>query len=99
MDCHLKVTADNIVLFEFDHTRDKNYNVSAMTTMRDTKFQEEIAKCELLCANCHRIRTHKQRLDGRIKPSGGRPRKLSPDGTQANTRPLSADALPSLLLG
>lgn len=49
--------SDPIVL-EFDHVADKKFNVSAR--LRDgSSFQflkDEIAKCEVRCANCHRRR-------------------------------------------
>lgn len=53
---------DPIVL-EFDHLiqEEKTINVSLM--LRDYKWEkikQEIDKCEVVCANCHRIRTAKQ---------------------------------------
>lgn len=50
--------ADPIVL-EFDHVRGtKKGNISRMLcTATWSKIQEEIAKCELRCANCHRRKT------------------------------------------
>lgn len=48
-------------VMDFDH-RDpskKKENVASMTTNYSlTMVKEEIAKCDLVCANCHRIRTH-----------------------------------------
>lgn len=75
-ECHLKVTPENLCVFEFDHTRDKKYDISAMTTLKDEKFNEEIEKCVLVCSNCHRIRT--LRDGGYSRPPknpAGRPRK------------------------
>lgn len=108
-ECHLKVTPENMCVFEFDHTRDKKYNVSQMTSMRDTLFHEEIEKCVLLCSNCHRIRT--LRGNGYSKPArkpAGRPRKVQPhtaptpasldESTQSIQLP-TTDTFPSLLLG
>lgn len=49
---------------EWDHTgTDKEFNVSVMVhnTCSIEKIMREIAKCELVCANCHKIRTHKRR--------------------------------------
>jgi len=47
---------------EFDHLPEfeKSYDISAMVDRRFAwdKIQEEMAKCEVVCANCHRIRTH-----------------------------------------
>jgi 5-methylcytosine-specific restriction endonuclease McrA len=51
--------SDPIVL-EFDHVRgDKKYDVSFIVVqgMSIAKLEEEIAKCEVVCANCHRRRT------------------------------------------
>lgn len=50
---------DDPLVLEFDHLQDKQYNVSSM--MRDfvwVKILQEIAKCEVVCANCHRKRTY-----------------------------------------
>lgn len=52
-------------LFDFDHRnpKEKQFQISqthlALATLRD-----EAKKCDLVCANCHRMRTHKQRCSG-----------------------------------
>jgi 5-methylcytosine-specific restriction endonuclease McrA len=50
--------ADPVVL-EFDHLRDKVRSISALVTAKVpwAKIEAEIAKCEVVCANCHRRRT------------------------------------------
>lgn len=52
--------ADPIVL-EFDHRdpRTKECNVSSMLTGSLAHLQSEIAKCDVVCANCHSRRTAK----------------------------------------
>ena len=51
---------DNHIVLDFDHLRDKKYNISRM--IHDgfswAAIKKEIAKCEVVCANCHRVRTH-----------------------------------------
>lgn len=44
---------------DFDHTEDnKEFNISSRSTWgMGEKMIKEMAKCELVCANCHRIRT------------------------------------------
>lgn len=44
-------------VLEFDHLRDKRMNVANMLTWSLKALMAEIAKCEVVCANCHRIRT------------------------------------------
>jgi hypothetical protein len=49
---------------EYDHLRDKVLNVSSMTHSKrcgPRRVIEEIAKCDLVCANCHRIRSIRRR--------------------------------------
>jgi hypothetical protein len=49
--------SDPIVL-EFDHVADKEFAVSAGLRERNWgAVLREIAKCEVVCANCHRRRT------------------------------------------
>ena len=50
----------DIVVLEFDHVRGKkSHDVNRMLS-KDyswTKIEEEIVKCDVRCANCHRRRT------------------------------------------
>ena len=49
------------VVLEFDHLRDKKFGIS--NGIRNNNWQDvldEIAKCEVVCANCHRRRTAKR---------------------------------------
>ena len=52
---------DDPIILEFDHVRGKK--LTHVTKLaRDNaslkRLDEEIAKCEVRCANCHRIKTH-----------------------------------------
>ena len=47
---------------QFDHVRgEKRANIAHMRTCSVKKLLAEIAKCDVVCANCHAIRTHKRR--------------------------------------
>lgn len=50
----------NPVALDFDHLPGsvKKYRVCTMAGMRRELIDAEIAKCEVVCANCHRIRTN-----------------------------------------
>jgi hypothetical protein len=46
------------VVLEFDHLRDKAFNIGAALSRRNWQtILDEMAKCEVVCANCHRRRT------------------------------------------
>ena len=51
-------------VMDFDHVRgQKHANVMELvSTLSKKKIDEEIAKCEIVCSNCHRIRTHVRRI-------------------------------------
>lgn len=61
MDCGKKYPH---YVMDFDH-RDGKTKLSTVNRMvhihmnSKRKISEEIAKCDLVCANCHRTRTHK----------------------------------------
>lgn len=47
---------------DFDHINsDKHREVARMADYSVEKVQKEIDKCELVCANCHRVRTWTRR--------------------------------------
>lgn len=75
VDCKLVVTAENAVVFDWDHLSDKKFNVGKMTSCSLSSFNAEIAKCELRCSNCHRLKTKER---GRHWKIGGRPRASRP---------------------
>lgn len=48
-------------VMEFDHVRgEKLFNVSAPPTLDRDSLMAEAAKCEIVCANCHRQRTRQR---------------------------------------
>ena len=51
-------------VMDFDHVRGvKHKNVSELiSTLSKKKIDLEIAKCEIVCSNCHRIRTHMRKM-------------------------------------
>lgn len=49
-------------VMDLDHTRGQKFRqVSAMKDCTLEKIKEEISKCDVVCSNCHRIRTHSRR--------------------------------------
>lgn len=49
---------DDPVVLEFDHLRDKEFSIAK--GLQDRNWQavlDEMAKCDVVCANCHRRRT------------------------------------------
>ena len=52
-------------VMEFDHRESRNGNptvAALISKLGLARLKEEIEKCDLVCANCHRIRTFKRRL-------------------------------------
>jgi hypothetical protein len=46
-------------VMDFDHVRgEKLFNIGASSHFGYNKILIEIAKCDIVCANCHRIRCH-----------------------------------------
>jgi ferredoxin-like protein FixX len=53
----------DVLALDFDHVRGakKRYNIAhafMLTGMTIKKLENEIAKCDVRCGKCHRIRTH-----------------------------------------
>jgi hypothetical protein len=60
------------VLMDFDHVRGTKRGIISRLSggrMAKAKLFEEVAKCEVVCANCHRRRTLLRRLGLEVKPS------------------------------
>lgn len=49
--------SDPLVL-EFDHTNEKDAGVSTLHSGSLPRMLDEIKKCDIVCANCHRKRTY-----------------------------------------
>lgn len=46
-------------VMQFDHLGDKEFNIGHRgPTLGEARLMAEIAKCEVVCANCHAERTH-----------------------------------------
>jgi hypothetical protein len=63
MDCGVQYPS---YVMEFDH-RDpatKSFNIGSLRRIEQTVLRNEIAKCDVVCANCHRARTYRlQEID------------------------------------
>ena len=52
----------NLVVLDFDHVRSKRWNIAYMVSRGFpwATIEDEIARCEVRCANCHRIKTARE---------------------------------------
>lgn len=66
MDCKVSYP---YYMMDFDHVRGtKQANVAELiNTLSKKRLNEEIAKCEIVCSNCHRARTY-------IRKNGKKPK-------------------------
>lgn len=46
---------------DFNHIRDKHFNISQDPKRSLEAIMQEIEKCEILCSNCHRIVTYEEK--------------------------------------
>ena len=70
VDCGLA----DIRCLEFDHVRSKKLsNIAELlnSPLPWVTIENEITKCDVRCANCHRIKTHKRSKDWRFLRSSG----------------------------
>ncbi len=57
-DCGIKYP---YYVMQFDHLRDKEYHIGTLVNSNNIKKLElELAKCEVVCANCHAMRTYRR---------------------------------------
>ena len=50
----------NPVKLDFDHLHNKEFNISQSSRVSTPRLEKEIAKCQVLCAGCHRVKTAKE---------------------------------------
>lgn len=85
---------------EFDHLHSKIVVISDMAGWPLHKLEAEIAKCEVVCSNCHHIRTYERRRNQSLplpSPPGeliSPPAFLLPVRSAMILRALSTDPLP-----
>ncbi len=48
-------------VMEHDHLRDKKATINSLRNTNIKIIQEELKKCELVCSNCHRLRTQSRK--------------------------------------
>lgn len=63
-DCGVKYP---YYVMQFDHVGDKLYNIADLVNYNNyAKLDAEIAKCEIVCANCHMERTYRRGIVQRL---------------------------------
>lgn len=73
---HMRPCADCKVpyphyVMDFDHVRGKKkFNLSIACQRSNKAVLEELAKCDIVCANCHRLRTHRRGKWQQVPPTG-----------------------------
>ena len=54
-------------VMQFDHMHSKEYDIATLVNYNNRgKIESEIAKCEVVCANCHAERTHRRGIVQRL---------------------------------
>lgn len=75
-------------VMQFDHRNptDKKFGCQGMRVCGLPTLYRELAKCDVICANCHSKRTHQQRQRWKGKDYAF-PDSTNADGTDANSPP------------
>lgn len=60
--CGVELNDTNFSIFDFHHVHpeEKEYTWAKLRLFSDARILQELAKCELLCANCHRLKHYEQ---------------------------------------
>jgi hypothetical protein len=82
----------DVRVLDFDHLRDKRACVSELTVWGAprARLMEEIAKCEVRCANCHRKVTARRAGWSRLAGDADDPRRAFPPPVRRNLRHVHA---------
>lgn len=54
---------EHAAALHFDHLSDKRWNIGMNISRKMEDLLEEVAKCEVVCANCHAVRTSERRAN------------------------------------
>lgn len=54
---------------QFDHIDPQHKELAVSACLTSLKVEKELSKCQLLCKNCHKQKTHDNNDNGRIKLS------------------------------
>ena len=70
--CCVDCGEEDLIVLEFDHLRDKRQNISVLisTGYEWAYILDEIQRCEVVCANCHRRRTARRSNNYRQRAAG-----------------------------
>lgn len=72
------------VCMDFDHRpgTEKKFSVSGASSRKHEAIMDEVAKCDVVCANCHRIRTAARNVQREYWQSRRRREKAEHDAVQ-----------------
>lgn len=60
MDCKKRYP---YYVMDFDHIGDKKFNIGESVSSKSLRqIKDEINKCEVVCSNCHRVRTYNRKM-------------------------------------
>ena len=92
MDCGVRYP---FWIMQFDHVRgEKLFDLSQASGRAEQKVKDEIAKCDIVCSNCHDDRTYKRDLEKLER--GERTGCLIPRGTRLSPK-TQTSSLPDTL--
>jgi hypothetical protein len=62
---------------DFDHLRDKNFNIGGETKTSKQRVLKEISKCQILCGTCHHIKTRAPIIYQELRKECGKEKEIN----------------------